>query len=325
MKIVLLSLVAVFLMSSTSYAVEFASPVDCKIGVDCFIQNYVDVDPSTEWQDFNCGKLSYNGHDGTDFRLKNFVQMDRGVAVLTAADGIVVGARDGVEDDGMQNPASIKSKECGNGVMVNHAGGWQTQYCHMKKGSVRVFKGQKVKTGEILGYVGFSGQTAFPHLHITIRKNGKPIDPFTKELVGQGTCSVTPRPTLWSAASGIHYVPTALLNAGFATQAPDADGVRHGKFNESSLKQDDPLLVVWADMMGIQAGDKLHLKIIMPDGTVFFEKEEMYANPKAVQFTFAGRKRQGNGWIKGNYTGSATLIRDGKELFRQPLGIHTVD
>ncbi len=324
MKFVL-SLIVSSLIATSAYALEFASPVDCKVGVECFIQNYVDVDPSPEWQDFSCGKLSYNGHDGTDFRLKNFVEMQRGVAVLAAAEGTVMGVRDGIEDNGMKDPQSIKNKECGNGVMVNHADGWQTQYCHMRKGSIRVHKGDRVKMGDVLGYVGFSGQTAFPHLHITIRKDGKALDPFTKDEVGHETCSPTPRPTLWSASSGVNYVPTALLGAGFSTQVPDVDGVRHGKFNESSMKQDAPLLVAWADIMGIQAGDKLQLKIIAPDGSVFFSKEEAYANPKAVQFTFAGRKRQGSGWAAGNYSGSATLIRDGKEIFHQPLGIRTVD
>ena len=322
MKFVL-SLIVSSLVATSANALEFASPVDCKIGVECFIQNYVDVDPSPEWQDFSCGKLSYNGHDGTDFRVKNFVEMQRGVAVLAAAEGTVMGVRDGIEDNGMKDPQYIKNKECGNGVMVNHSDGWQSQYCHMRKGSVRVFKGQRVKTGDVLGYIGFSGQTAFPHLHITIRKDGKAMDPFTQELVGQGTCAITPRADIWKDDAGIAYIPTALLGAGFSTQAPDAEGIRHGKFNESSMKQDAPLLVAWADIMGIRAGDKLQLKIISPDGAIFFEKEEMYANPKAVQFTFAGRKRQGSEWAVGNYTGSATLIRDSKEIFRQPLGIRT--
>lgn len=321
----ILSLIISSLITTSAYALELVSPVDCRIGVDCFIQNYVDVDPSPEWQDFSCGKLSYNGHDGTDFRLKNFVEMQRGVSVLAAADGVVKGVRDGVEDIGNATPEATKNKECGNGVMLDHADGWQMQYCHMKKGSIKVSKGQVVKAGDVLGQVGFSGQTAFPHLHLTVRKDGKAIDPFTKELVGQGTCALTPRPTVWSASAGIYYAPTALLGAGFSTQAPDAEGVRKGKFNESSMKQDAPLIVAWADIMGIRAGDKLQLKILSPDGTVFFEKEEMYANPKAVQFTFAGRKRQGSAWAAGNYTGSATLIRDGKEIFRQPLGIRNSD
>lgn len=324
MKFVLSLIVSLFIATSAN-ALEFASPVDCKIGVDCFIQNYVDVDPSPEWQDFSCGKLSYNGHDGTDFRVKNFVEMERGVAVIAAADGLVVGVRDGIEDNGMADPDSIKGKECGNGVMVNHADGWQSQYCHMKKGSIAVFKGQRVKAGDKLGYIGFSGQTAFPHLHLSIRQDSKSIDPFTKEFVGKGVCSLTPRPTLWKDSANIRYVATALLGAGFSTQAPTPEGIRHGKFNDTTMNQDAPLLVAWVDMMGIQAGDKLQLKIVSPDGTIFFEKEEMYANPKAVQFSFAGRKRQATGWASGTYTGSAVLIRDGAEVFRQPLGIRTID
>ena len=43
-------------------AIEFRSPIDCQLGVDCFIQNYVDQDPSPKWQDFNCGRLTDDGH-----------------------------------------------------------------------------------------------------------------------------------------------------------------------------------------------------------------------------------------------------------------------
>jgi hypothetical protein len=44
-------------------------PVACEVGRTCFIQNYLDQDPSPESKDFACGTLTYDGHNGTDFRV----------------------------------------------------------------------------------------------------------------------------------------------------------------------------------------------------------------------------------------------------------------
>jgi hypothetical protein len=48
---------------------EFSQPVDCAVGLDCFIQKYVDHDQGKGWKDFRCGHMSSNGHDGTDFAI----------------------------------------------------------------------------------------------------------------------------------------------------------------------------------------------------------------------------------------------------------------
>jgi hypothetical protein len=50
--------------------------------------------------------------------------------------------------------AAIAGKECGNGVLIEHEGGWRTQYCHMAKGSVRVKPGDQLTTGQPIGLVG---------------------------------------------------------------------------------------------------------------------------------------------------------------------------
>ena len=111
------------------------SPIACEIGEDqpCYVQYYPDTDPGPGVSDFACGGLSYNGHKGTDFALRSLAQLDQDVAVLAAADGTVRGMRDGMPDQ-IATPETadqIAGKECGNGVVIAHEGGWETQYCHL--------------------------------------------------------------------------------------------------------------------------------------------------------------------------------------------------
>ena len=86
-------------------------------------------------------------------------------------------ARDGVADFAPFR----RGQDCGNGVLVDHGDGWETQYCHMKQGSVRVTSGDAVGAGAVLGQIGQSGMAAFPHLHLSVRHNADKIDPFAPE------------------------------------------------------------------------------------------------------------------------------------------------
>ncbi|MFI5163627.1 MAG: M23 family metallopeptidase [Bacteroidia bacterium] len=63
----------------------------------------------------------------------------------------------------------------GNHVVINHGYGYETVYGHMEKIVARV--GQKVKRGELIGYVGNTGLSAGPHVHYEVRKNGDPVNP----------------------------------------------------------------------------------------------------------------------------------------------------
>ena len=63
----------------------------------------------------------------------------------------------------------------GNCVRINHGYGYLTLYGHMQKYIVK--PGQKVKRGDIIGYVGSTGLSTSPHLHYEVRINGKPVNP----------------------------------------------------------------------------------------------------------------------------------------------------
>lgn len=64
----------------------------------------------------------------------------------------------------------------GNHVVINHGYGYETLYGHMFK--VKVKGGQRVKRGEIIGWVGSTGKSTGPHCHYEVHKNGRPIDPI---------------------------------------------------------------------------------------------------------------------------------------------------
>ncbi|MCH5295117.1 MAG: M23 family metallopeptidase [Treponema sp.] len=65
----------------------------------------------------------------------------------------------------------------GNYAIIKHADGYQTLYGHMSK--ILCKKGQRVTQGSVIGLVGSTGYSTGPHLHFTVYKNGKLVDPLT--------------------------------------------------------------------------------------------------------------------------------------------------
>ena len=64
----------------------------------------------------------------------------------------------------------------GHHIVIDHGFGYETLYGHMSK--IEVNKGQRVKRGEIIGYIGSTGSSTAPHLHYEVIKDGRKINPI---------------------------------------------------------------------------------------------------------------------------------------------------
>jgi murein DD-endopeptidase MepM/ murein hydrolase activator NlpD len=95
-------------------------------------------------------------HTGIDFAAK------KGTPIYATGDGKVINLKGG--------------SGYGLVVVIDHGYGFQSLYGHMSKMVVK--PGEKVKRGQVIGYVGSSGLSVAPHCHYEILKNGKRIDPI---------------------------------------------------------------------------------------------------------------------------------------------------
>jgi hypothetical protein len=313
----ILASAAAQLAPGASAPISLVLPLACEVGRTCFIQHYVDHDPGEGSKDYRCGPKTYDKHDGIDFRLPDMAAEKAGVKVLAAAPGVVLRSRDGVADVSVRiaGKAAVKDKECGNGLVIAHANGWETQYCHMKMGSLVVHPGDKVSAGQMLGEVGLSGDTEFPHLHLTVRQDGKVVDPFDYGAP-LDSCGAKGRP-LWSAqvAKSLSYQAPEVINAGFAGGPISAAKVDSGEVKAITPSAAAPALVAYVRTIGLEAGDVLSLSLFAPDGSALVARSEPpLDHSKAQYLVFAGVPLKGARWPSGKYRAQYEVTRAGARI-----------
>ena len=99
---------------------------------------------------------SWRMHNGMDFTAPT------GTPIFASGNGKVVKAH--------------RSSTFGKVVYIDHGYGYETIYAHMS--NIVAKKGQNVKRGDLIGYVGNTGRPAAPHLHYEVHKNGRPVNPI---------------------------------------------------------------------------------------------------------------------------------------------------
>jgi Peptidase family M23 len=312
-----LTLLAAGGTASAENDIALGLPVDCTLGETCYIQQYVDRDPGPGVLDYQCGSLVYEGHKGTDFAVPTLSDMRRGVNVIASAPGVVAALRDGVADViySAENAQSVAGRECGNGVVLRHANGWETQYCHMKSGTVDVVRGQRVARGDVLGQIGLSGKTQFPHVQLSVRLNGKEIDPFdTSAMPSCGNNGAD----LWQSAPA--YVPGGLIQSGFAAGVPAYETIKDGTAAATELAPDAAGLVLFGYGYGGRRGDVMELRISGPTGEMISRKVTLDKD-QAQFFRAAGKRLTKARWPAGTYRGRVRMLRGKTELGRQDTQI----
>lgn len=290
----------------------FSLPLDCTFGETCFIQQYLDHDPSNGARDYRGGSMSYDGHSGVDLRVPSMAAQQRGVAVLAAAAGIVKATRDGIADVNVRVVGfeSVASQQCGNAVVIAHEGGWETQYCHLAKGSLRVHQGERVDAGTPLGLVGLSGRTEFPHLHFSVFHDGKLVDPFA---VDADTSEVAH--SLWSATAAealVYHSPT-VINFGFAAEAVSMDDIELGRAGLELPDAHSPMLVAFVRAIGLNAADVQSFTLKGPRGDVLAYSESPPLDRNvAQQFLYVGKRKSRGEWPRGTYEAEFEIRRGGE-------------
>jgi murein DD-endopeptidase MepM/ murein hydrolase activator NlpD len=279
-------------------AIELEFPLDCKLGETCWISNLPRHYLKNKQVDFRCGPNTYNDHKGTDFALKNYTQMQDGVSVLAPFDGEVRGVRDNVDDISVKELGknAVKGIECGNGIVIG-SGEYEAQLCHLKKGSLTVKKGQTVKAGEVIALVGLSGQTEYPHLHLSLRKDSNEIDP----IYGDQEDSAYKPKSMWqddekmnlNAKTGVVY------NYGFTFDSTNIEQIR--KNQHIKIQPDFPhSLVGYVAIFSVEKGDKLVLSIVDNENKIIIKRDHNFGKYQARYFFYIGKSLRGKK-ISGDY------------------------
>ncbi len=232
------------------------------------IIEYVDLNPKSNLQtsrqnnllDYSCGDVTYNGHQGTDIMVRNFLDMDEGRPVLVAAPGIVIGADDTHFD---RNHVFGAPGPC-NYVTILHPDNTVSLYLHLRKWSTRVYVGQEVAEGQVLGLIGSACSSTDPHLHFQVVNAGVVYEPSS------GPCR--PGPSLWKEQlPHASLNPTQLMDAGLATSQPTGSMIKFRYPDIEHVQQagSGAILYFWFRLTDAHKGDQSEIAFYRPDGSVY--------------------------------------------------------
>lgn len=303
--------------AAPTVALRLSFPLACVVGESCAVQNHVDVDPGPDAKDFRCGTQTYEKHGGVDIRLPDMAAQRRGVDVLAAAPGRVVRLRDGVADVSVKvaGQASVAGQECGNGLVIDHGGGWETQYCHLARGGMMVKQGDTVTAGQPIARVGLSGNTEYPHLHLSVRRSGAMVDPHRPEAAPGACDAASSGVGLWDpvAAKAVAYRPGVVLNAGFTGAQPTMEAVEAGGVAGASAAS--PALIAYVRAINLQAGDVQSLSVTDPMGGVLVQNTAAPLDrAKAQYLLYVGKRTPVGGWSRGRYVARYVVTRAGRPV-----------
>lgn len=245
-------------MATDLFSQRFVNPVEGIYGRDFVIVNYVDWGLGDTIRDHECLDKTYNGHQGTDFVLRSFRQMDEGVNVLAVDTGVVIFVQDGIYD---REKSSVIAKGLGNYIGITHKGKLQTYYGHLKENSIVVKVGETVYPGQVIGQVASSGNSTDPHLHFELWYDSTYyIDPFKGSCGNGSSYWLNPHPfdssfAVWSSSTWNGF--------------PTLDTLREEPREVDSFYRSDDQITYWSLMYGLRTGDSLAIEWRTPTGTLW--------------------------------------------------------
>jgi murein DD-endopeptidase MepM/ murein hydrolase activator NlpD len=104
-------------------------------------------------------KMSHRGEKALDFKIK------KGTKICAARDGVVSAMRKDSDKGGLKQEYMMDA----NYISITHNDGSVAHYWHLQKNGVNVNIGDTIKTGQLIGYSGSTGYSAFPHLHFEVQ------------------------------------------------------------------------------------------------------------------------------------------------------------
>lgn len=126
-------------------------------------------------------KMSHTGELSLDFKMK------KGSKICAAREGVVIALKKDSDVGGLNN----NYLGDGNYIIIKHNDGSTAMYWHLQKNGVVVNTGDTVKQGQLIGYSGNTGYSAFPHMHFQVQdKNGRDI--ATRFLTKKGVIYLRP-------------------------------------------------------------------------------------------------------------------------------------
>ena len=304
---------------------KFGLPIKCEINKDCFIQNLPDIINGSDAFDPFCQGATYQGHKGIDIRLLSLENIKENIPVIAAGDGIIKAFRDGEEDRLIvtdEDKTRIKDKECGNGIVISHKNGYESQYCHLKQNSISVRNGDKVKQGDILGFVGNSGFASFPHVHFSIRKDGQWLDPISGLPPAESCQLTTKENTLLDKKTAEFFSQNSsrLLTSGISGKI-----IKHAKLVRfgapERLMISDQVIIGWAWFINLRKDDQIRFTLEGPKGLLVENTTKPLDRNKASYSAYAGSKKQA---IKGEYRLKTELVRSGQTI-EESLFVQTLE
>jgi len=315
MKSVRALLILVFLafVPYGAHAQDMAFPLVCEPGVSCFILSYPDMDAASDSaRDYACGPSTTEGDPFLRIGLPDVSAIPLNAPVIAAAAGRVKDISDGVADLVISGRAQLKtgSSLCGNGIIIDHGAGLNTSYCHLKRGSLKVKRGQEVVKGQVIAFAGQSGLATWPQLAFSVSSNGFFLDPMTGKTEIEG-CGFKPRPIIDVPAPFKAYQPAAIVGMGFSLAPVATVAIATGKAPRFvQINPEEKAINLWALLLGVKRGDAVKATLRDPRGRVFESRDVTIDADTDRQLINVTRTRGFVNWREGVYTGEIEVTRD---------------